>query len=177
MNILILNGSARKGNTYAAVHAFAEGAESKGNEVHILQTDLLNLAPCKGCNACECSKGCVANDETNTVVDQIVSSDIVLFASPVYWWGISAQLKLVIDKCFSKANLLKGKAVGIILTGEAATDDEEYSIIKSQFDCIAKYLNWKILFFKTFCAGNADELSKSQNVMTQLRTLGSEIQK
>ena len=58
MKIVIINGSARKGNTLTAINAFIKGASEK-NEIEIIEPDKLNIAPCKGCDVCQCSKGCV----------------------------------------------------------------------------------------------------------------------
>ena len=94
MKIVIINGSARKGNTLTAINAFIKGA-SKKNEIEIIEPDKLNIAPCKGCGVCQCSKGCVDKDDTNPTIDKIAATDMILFATPVYWWGMSAQLKLL----------------------------------------------------------------------------------
>ena len=100
MKILIINGSARKGNTYACVNAFAEGAKA-ANEIEILEADKLNISGCKGCEACGCTKGCVAKDDSNMVVDKIVAADLVVFASPVYWGMVlTVILKCLIFKDF-----------------------------------------------------------------------------
>ena len=56
MKIVIINGSARKGNTLAAINAFIKGASEK-NKIEIIEPDKLNIAPCKGCGVCQCSKG------------------------------------------------------------------------------------------------------------------------
>ena len=58
MKIVIINGSAREGNTLTAINAFIKGALEK-NEIEIIEPDKLNIAPCKGCGVCQCSKGCV----------------------------------------------------------------------------------------------------------------------
>ena len=91
MKIVIINGSARKGNTLTAINAFIKGASEK-NEIEIIEPDKLNIAPCKGCDVCQCSKGCVDKDDTNPTIDKIAAADMILFATPVYWWGMSAQL-------------------------------------------------------------------------------------
>lgn len=64
MKIVIINGSARKGNTLTAINSFIKGA-SEGNEIEVINPDKLNIAPCKGCGACQCHKGCVDKDEGN----------------------------------------------------------------------------------------------------------------
>jgi len=173
MKITIVNGSARKGNCYAAVKAFCEGAAEK-NEIEIIEADRVNVSPCKGCGACGCTKGCVAKDDSNAVVDKIVSADLIVFATPIYWWGVTAQLKTIIDKCYCKAAFLKNKKIGIIICAGAPTDDEEYGIIKAQFDCIAEYLGWDIKFFKTYEAYEKDELAGRKDDLEELKTLGAE---
>ena len=55
MKIAIINGSARKGNTLTAINSFIKGA-SEGNEIEVINPDKLNIAPCKGCGACQCHK-------------------------------------------------------------------------------------------------------------------------
>ena len=172
MKIVLLNGSARKGNTYACVEAFAEGAQS-GNDVEIIATDGLNVSPCKGCEACGCEKGCVAKDDSNAVTDKLVAVDLIVFASPVYWWGVTAQLKTVIDKSYCKAALLKGKKVGLILVGGASTDDVEYELIRRQFAEMSAYNEWDFAFFKAYSAYGPNDLAADDAAMADMRELGA----
>lgn len=130
MKIVILNGSARKGNTYACVKAFSEGAGVE-NEIDIIEADKVDVSPCKGCGACICTNGCVAKDDSNAVVDRIVAADMIVFASPIYWWGITGQLKTIIDKCYCRGTHLKNKKYGLILCAGSSTDDIEYELIKN----------------------------------------------
>lgn len=78
MKIVIINGSARKGNTLRAIDAFIKGASEK-NEIEIIQPDRLHIAPCKGCDACQCYKGCVDPDDTNSTIDKVAAADMILF--------------------------------------------------------------------------------------------------
>lgn len=173
MKIVILNGSARKGNTYACINAFAEGAKP-GNEIEIIETDQVNVSPCKGCGACGCTKGCVAQDDSNAVVDQIVAADLIVFASPIYWWGLTAQIKTVIDKCYCKAAYLKNKKVGLILCAGAPTDDIEYELIKKQFAEMADYLSWDVEFYKSFYASEKNEIANNADALAELKTAGAQ---
>lgn len=171
MKIVVINGSPRKGNTNACIHAFAEGA-AETNEIEILDADKLHISPCKGCGACGCTKGCVAKDDSNMVVDKIVSADLVVFASPIYWWGVTAQLKTVIDKCYCRGAYLKGKKIGLILCAGAPTDDEEYGLIRRQFELISEYLSWDFSFFRSFYAEGKDDIAGSAEAIAEMRTLG-----
>ncbi len=174
MKMVIINGSARKGNTFTAIQALAEGA-SEGNEIEIIAADKLSIAPCKGCGICQCSKGCVDKDDTNPTVDKIVSADVIVFATPVYWWGMSAQLKLVIDKCYCKGQYLNGKKVGILIIGAASVGSIQYELINKQFDCIADYLSWNVLFRKAYSAYGRTDLSHNEEAISELKAIGGNL--
>ena len=172
MKIVIINGSARKGNTLTAINAFIKGA-SKKNEIEIIEPDKLNIAPCKGCGVCQCSKGCVDKDDTNPTIDKIAAADMILFATPVYWWGISAQLKLIIDKFYSQQPHLSAsnKKVGLISIGQLEPDNVQYELIATQIKCICNYLGWEILFTKSFSAYEAADLSADNNALSEIGRL------
>lgn len=173
MKIEIVNGSPRKGNTVAAISAFVNGL--KGHEVEIIDADKANISPCKGCGACECYKGCVAQDDSNVLIDKLVAADMIVFASPVYWWGVTAQIKTVIDKCYCKGAHLKGKKIGLIIVGGASTDNVQYDLIGKQFECIAQYLNWDIVFYNKYSASAADALAADADAMRSLEELAAQI--
>ena len=78
MKIVIINGSARRGNTLTAIDAFIKGHQKK-NEIEIIQPDRLHIAPCKGCGVCQCYKGCIDQDDTNPRLIKITAADVILF--------------------------------------------------------------------------------------------------
>lgn len=172
MKIAIVNGSPRKGNTLTAIEAFMEGAAA--HEIELIHADKLNISGCKGCGACGCVSGCVAKDDTNPTIDKLVEADMIVFGTPVYWWGMTAQLKLVIDKCYCKGALLKGKKIGIIVPGGSPTDSVQYELIRRQFECMAEYLEWDIVFFKAYYANEKDELAGDTNAIADLIRIGKE---
>lgn len=171
MKIVIVNGSARKGNTRAAIEAFARGASEK-NEIDVIEPEKLHIAFCKGCGACQCYKGCVDQDDTNPTIDRITAADMILFATPVYWWGITAQLKLVIDKCYSRGLQMKNKKVGTIVVGGSPLDSIQYELINQQFGCMAKYLSWDLLFQKSYYAVSKEDLAKNTSALKDLEDIG-----
>ena len=167
-----------KSGTEAYMKGFALAGIKSGwlhNEIEMISPDKLHIAPCKGCKACQCHKGCVDQDDTNPTIDKIAAADMILFATPVYWWGMTAQLKLVIDKCYCRGLQLKGKKVGIIVTGGAPVDNVQYELIRKQFECMAGYLSWEVLFFKTYSANAKDELEKNTEAMEELEKLGQDV--
>ena len=174
MKIVIINGSARKGNTLTAIHAFMKGAAEK-NEIEIIAPDKLKIAPCKGCGVCQCYKGCVDQDDTNPTINKIAAADMILFTTPVYWWGMSAQMKQIIDKCYCRGMQLKEKKIGVIVVGGSPTDNIQYELIRKQFECMASYLSWDVLFQKSYYANGKDELVKNVEAMEELENIGKEI--
>ena len=175
VNIVIVNGSARKGNTLTAIDAFIKGASEK-NKIEVIEPDKLQIAYCKGCGACQCHKGCVDKDDTNPTIEKIAAADMIVFASPVYWWGMSAQLKVIIDKCYCRGLQLKNKKVGTIIVGGSPVDSIQYELIDKQFDCMAKYLSWDMMFQKSYYANARDELAKNAEALKELEDLGKNIQ-
>ena len=174
MKILVLNGSPRKGNTVTAIKALVNGISAE-HQTEVVDTYKLNVGPCKACDACGCQKGCVAKDDTNMIVDKIVDADVVVFATPVYWWGITAQMKIVVDKCYCKGSLLTNKTVGVIVVGGADTSDPQYDLIKKQFECIANYLSWNIIFHQSYSASEPTDLGKNQEALNELTAIGGNI--
>ena len=103
MKIVVLNGSPRKGgNTEIMTQAFAEAARKNQNEVSILDVAPMNIRGCLGCKYCWAHKGeCVQKDDMGKVFEALVDADMVVFASPIYWFDITAQMKTVIDRLYA----------------------------------------------------------------------------
>lgn len=167
MKITVINGSPRKGNSLCAINTFVDAA--KGHEFDIINADGLNISPCRGCGACGCTAGCVADDDSNAIVDRIIAADMIVFVTPVYWWGMTAQLKTVVDKCYCKGVYMKGKAIGTIVVGGADTSDPEYRLIREQFECIAKYLNLDYRFALDFFESGLDDLANDEAAIAVIR--------
>jgi multimeric flavodoxin WrbA len=100
MNILILSGSPRRGgNTELLVEAFVKGASQK-HHVEVVSVHDYKVNPCMGCNACfkNENNACIQKDDMCLIYDKMAVADMLVIASPVYFYGLSAQLKAVIDR-------------------------------------------------------------------------------
>lgn len=121
-SIVILTGSMRKnGNTARLAESFAEGA-SVNNNVEIVSVAEYNVAPCTGCNSCFTREGgaCFQKDDMVKIYEKLKNADIVVIASPVYFYGISAQLKAVVDRLHTPMrNTFHIKKLGLLLVGAA----------------------------------------------------------
>lgn len=102
--IVILNGSnSPKANTAAMVLAFAEGARAADNEVNEFMVAHMNIHGCLGCMKCMTKAKddlhiCVQVDDMEKIYPAVMDADVLVFASPMYWWGITGQLKLAVDR-------------------------------------------------------------------------------
>lgn len=148
--IIILNGSPRKnGNTSALVKAFKEGAEEVGNTVTECFLSDMDIHGCKGCfggnNSKECP--CVQQDDMNKIYPIVKKCDVVVLASPLYYWTISGQLRTAFDRLFAleegDSNYLRGngKASAFLMAAEGHDFDD----VVLYYDHLMKHLQWKNL--------------------------------
>lgn len=99
--ILVIQGGGRpKGNTAQLVSHFAKGAEEAGHEVEIISLVKNEVKGCLGCNACRYGKPCVQKDSFNELVPKIKGADLLVFASPLYFWTFSSRLKAFIERFY-----------------------------------------------------------------------------
>ena len=103
MNIVVLSGSPRKGaNTDTMVEAFAETAREAGHTVEVVRVASKKIAGCLGCQYCFTHEGtCVQKDDMANVIESLKGADMVVFASPIYWFDITAQEKAAIDRLYA----------------------------------------------------------------------------
>ena len=105
--IIILNGAGKKkGNTADLIKAFSEGAESAGNTVTEFYLQTMNIRGCLDCQGCARKPAgdpapCVQKDDMQQIYDAYPACDIVVFATPVYWFTISGQLKTAVDRLYA----------------------------------------------------------------------------
>ncbi len=104
MKILVVLGGGRPhGNTAQLADAFMEGAASVGHELKLLNLNKVNIQGCMGCNVCRYRKPCVIKDDWNRIVPDFDWADMIVFASPLYFWTISAKLKSFIERFYNIA--------------------------------------------------------------------------
>ena len=174
--ILVLSTSLRKNsNSEALADAFAKGAMEAGHTVQKVSLRKKTIGFCTGCFACQKNGSCIIRDDAVEIVRQMHDADVIVFATPVYWWGMSAQLKLIIDKCYCKGLHLKNKKVGVIVVGAARVGSIQYELISKQFQCMADYLFWDMLFIKSYSASDRADLSNNTDAIAELKELGSNL--
>lgn len=99
-NVVVITSSLRAGsNSDALAEVFARGARDAGHSVEVISLKEKTIAFCRGCLACQKTCKCVVNDDAVAIADKICQADVVAFASPVYYYGLSGQLKTLLDRC------------------------------------------------------------------------------
>ncbi|HOO33951.1 MAG TPA: flavodoxin family protein [Thermotogota bacterium] len=117
MNILMINSSPRKeGNSEVLCKQFAKGAEEAGHIVQEIALREKRLSPCMACYHCMKEHVCVIQDDMAFIFKALEESDIIVLASPVYFYSITAQMKMMIDRCLVNQKAIKGKKFYYIVT-------------------------------------------------------------
>ena len=98
--LVIVGGGRPKGNTAQLVAAFCRGAEEAGHQVEIISLMKNEIKGCLGCNACRYGKPCIQKDAFNDLVPKIKEADCIVFASPLYFWTVSARIKAFIERFY-----------------------------------------------------------------------------
>lgn len=99
--ILVVQGGGRaNGNTSQLANAFASGARKAGHDVEMISLLKHEVKGCLGCNACRYGKPCIQKDAFNEIVPKIKAADLIVFASPLYFWTISSRLKAFIERFY-----------------------------------------------------------------------------
>lgn len=128
-HVLILSGSPRKGgNSDLLCDRFAEGAKAAGNVVEKIFVSAKNIGYCKGCGVCNTAHRCVQKDDMEAILDKMVNTDVIVLASPVYFYSIDGQLKTLIDRTVPRYTEIANKDFYYILT---AADTDKSSLDRS----------------------------------------------
>jgi multimeric flavodoxin WrbA len=151
MQITTLLGSAKKkGNTATVLGWVEEELKAAGHDVERIYLNNKSIGGCLGCAKCRenpAEIACVQNDDAIDIMEQMIASEAVLFATPIYFWGFPAQIKTLIDRGYSlvsnyhkpgHTSLLEGKRLGLLVTG-ADPYEENAEGMFTTFDRLVDY--------------------------------------
>ena len=134
--IIISSSPRRKGNSEILCQQFAKGALEAGNEVEKINLNAYNIHPCIACDYCrKHNNECFRKDDANEIIHKMIDADIWVLSSPVYFYSITAQMKLLIDRFYAREYEIrespKHKKVYYILTSGASDLSEHPGAIES----------------------------------------------
>ena len=116
-NVLILSSSPRKkGNSDVLCDRFAEGAKESGNAVEKIFLGDKNIGFCHGCGACNTTHKCVQHDDMAELLDKMIAADVIVLATPVYFYSVCGQMKTFIDRTVPKYTEIRNRDFYFIMT-------------------------------------------------------------
>lgn len=147
--IVVLNGSPRpSGNTAALVEQFAQGAREAGHVVTVFPVAQMNIHGCRGC----CAGGkdpaspCVQKDDMDRIYPEYQGADLVVLASPMYYWGFSGQMKCAFDRLFAVAeldpNYSNPKKECVLLMAAEGDTEENFEPVRHSYHALLHHLGW-----------------------------------
>lgn len=140
-NVLILSGSPRKGgNSDLLCDEFMRGAKEAGNNVTKINVASKKIAPCHACYFCREHGGeCAYKDDMAEILQAMIDADVLVLASPVYFYSIDAQLKAVIDRTVARWLEVKNKEFYYIVTmadADNSSADTTLACFRGYADCV-----------------------------------------
>ncbi len=180
-HILVFKGSPReKGNSTILAEKTTEGARNAGAQVESFSLHRMDIHPCDGCDTCRDTGVCVLGDDMQMLYPKLIAADAIVIASPIYWFTISAQTKLLIDRWYAletpQGSALKGKQFGILLT---YGDSDPYSsgainAIRTLQD-MARYIEADIAGIVYGTANDVGDILQRADLLEQAYKLGEKL--
>ena len=136
MKIIGINASPRKkANTQTLVEAVLEGATEKGAETRLVNLRELSINGCLGCEGCKKHLGkCVQKDDMTTLMQEMTDYDVIVMGTPVYWFHVAGQFKLLVDRLYSFFEFKENPETGKTETNCAFPKDRKFLFIISRGD-------------------------------------------
>jgi len=145
MKITVLMGSPnRKGSTRILVDSFVKGATEAGHACEVIDVCHANIHPCAGCVACGYEGPCVQKDDVELIRGKLLTADMAVFATPLYYYGMSAQLKTVVDRfCAYNSSLNRRHLKSALLTVAWNADDWTFEALEAHYKTLVRYINFE----------------------------------
>lgn len=143
MKIVVLQGSPnRDGSSHLLTECFRQGAEEAGHTVEWVDVAHENIHPCTGCVRCGYEGPCVQKDAVNGIRAKILSADMLVFVTPLYYYGMSAQLKTLVDRfCAFNSSIQRKHMKSALLTVAWNSDDWTFDALEAHYKTLVRYLN------------------------------------
>ncbi len=181
--VLIFMGSPRKeGNSTTLAKQVTVGAESAGAKVESFYLHDLDIKPCDACEACrdKSETDCILNDDMKGLFPKLRQADVIVIASPIYWFTVSAQTKLFMDRWYAlggpEGHAFKGKRFGIVLTYADADPFSSGAVNALRtFQDALSYVKASIVGMVYGSAWEAGAIKKNKKLMEEAYELGKQL--
>ena len=144
MKIVVLTGSPHQnGTTSVLAERFIAGAHDAGHSIFRFDAAFQEIHPCSGCDACGMNGPCIYKDDIeNTLIMRLVDADLIALISPVYYFHISAQLKTVIDRFYSRTGRISGKQ-SVLLAAAGSNTKLTMRSLQKFYETLSGYMHWQ----------------------------------
>lgn len=143
MNIVVLQGSPnRNGSSNLLAESFRQGVQAAGHTVELVDAAHADIHPCTGCIHCGYEGPCVQQDGVQHIRGQILHADMLVFATPLYYYGMSAQLKTLLDRfCAFNSSIQRGHKKAALLAVAWNSDSWTFEALVAHYKTLVRYLN------------------------------------
>jgi len=182
--VALLGSPRKKGNSTVLAKQIIHGVESVGAKVETVYLNGLDIKPCQGCYACKKknSTGCAVDDDMQSLYPKLIESDAWIIASPVYWFSMSAQTKIFMDRCFAiwnedpEINPLYNKRIAIAMSyGDSDPFNSGCVNALRSFQDAYRYAGSKIVGMVYGSADEPGEIASNAELMTQAEKIGKKL--
>ena len=146
MKIVVINSSPHseeQSTSRYLAKKFVDGATSAGHEVFVFDAANEKTNPCRGCDQCGMDGACIFDDAIEIkLMPQMLRADLLVLVTPLYYFGMSAQLKTVVDRFYSRTTRLSGKKSMIMATAWN-TADWTMEALKNHYETLVRYMSWQ----------------------------------
>ena len=145
MHILMIESSPHKnGSSNLLAERFMEGAKEAGHAVEVFDAARAEIYPCLGCGACGMAGPCVQKDGMAALREKLLKADMAVFVTPLYYFGMSAQLKTVIDRFYSFTGELSARGLRTALIA-AAWDSNDWTMkdLSAHYQTLCRYMHFQ----------------------------------
>ncbi len=177
MKIIIFQGSPnRRGSTYLLADSFRQGASSAGHTVEMIDAAHANIHPCTGCVRCGYEGPCVQKDDMDEIRQKILSADMLVFATPLYYYGMSAQLKTLIDRfCAFNASLTRKHMRSALIAAAWNSDSWTFEALAAHYKTLVRYLDFKDMGMILGGGCGTPSMTRSSRYIQQAYELGKNL--
>lgn len=146
MKIVVINSSPHSESQSTSRYLsqkFVDGAKSAGHEIFVFDAANEKTNPCRGCDQCGMDGACIFDDAIEEkLMPQMLKADLLVLVTPLYYFGMSAQLKTVVDRFYARTTKLSGKKSMIIATAWN-TADWTMEALQSHYETLVRYMSWQ----------------------------------
>lgn len=146
MKIVVITSSPHPHDESTSIYLadrFTKGAEATEHEVFTFDAANSETHPCRGCDQCHMDGPCIFKDDIeNTLMPKMLEADLLVLTTPLYYFGMSAQLKTIVDRFYSRTGKLHNKK-SILIATAYNRDDWTMSALVDHYDTLVRYMEWQ----------------------------------